>query len=223
MTVLLPILRNGWVKGRSEMKTRISVLLATVLVAGCGNDIKGTYVGGNDSLLGSLTFKDGGKVDVVLINGIGGEGTYEVDGDKVRVTANGQTNELTIGSDDCLHGPIMMGTLCKGEKKAERASASSAGSAPPSSAQSGGGLSGSTFEAAAEGGRMVFQFTDGQTVRVSVLAPGQPEGTGAAVGTYSTSGDQVTITVDGAPERFTLNGNSLTGNFGGEQVTFTRK
>lgn len=50
-----------------------------------------------------------------------------IDGDKVRITANGQTNELTIGSDHCLHGPIMMGTLCKGEKKA---SASGTGSAP---------------------------------------------------------------------------------------------
>jgi len=34
--------------------------------------------------------------DVVLINGVGGEGTYEVDG-------------------DCLRGPLMVGTLCKGE------------------------------------------------------------------------------------------------------------
>lgn len=132
-----------------------------------------------------------------------GRRTYEVDGDKVRVTANGQTNELTIGSDDCLPGPIMMGTLCKGEKKPSAAGASS----EPT-------------------------FTDGQTVKVSALAPGQPEGTGAAVGTYSTSGDQqssvdvgtgVTITVDGSPERFTLNGNTLVGHFAGEQVTFTRK
>jgi hypothetical protein len=105
------------------MKTRLGVLLTVLLCAGCGNDVKGTYVGGRDSLLGSMTFKDDGKVDVVLINGIGGEGTYEVDGDRVRVTANGQTNELTIGSDDCLHGPIMMGTLCKGEKKASASSA----------------------------------------------------------------------------------------------------
>ena len=99
------------------MRTRLFIAGTALLFAACGGGVKGTYVGGSDSLLGSLTFKDGGKVDVVLINGIGGEGTYEVDGDKVRITANGQTNELTIGSDDCLHGPIMMGTLCKGEKK----------------------------------------------------------------------------------------------------------
>jgi hypothetical protein len=200
------------------MNTRIGVLLAVLLCAGCGNDVKGTYVGGRDSLLGSMTFKDDGKVDVVLINGIGGEGTYEVDGDKVRVTANGQSNELTIGSDDCLHGPIMMGTLCQGEKKASVSSA-----APPSSSRSGGGLAGSTFEARNEGGALAFQFTDGETVKVSMLVPGQPEETGAAVGTYRVSGDQVIVNVQGSPETFTLNGNTLIGNFGGEQVTFTRK
>jgi hypothetical protein len=199
------------------MKARFLALGTALLVIGCGGGVKGTYVGGNDSLLGSLTFKDDGKVDVVLINGIGGEGTYEVDGDKVRVTANGQTNELTIASDDCLHGPIMMGTLCKGEKKA------SASSAAPSSSRSGGGLAGSTFEARNEGGALAFQFTDGEEVKVSMRVPGQPEGTGAAVGTYRVSGDQVIVNVQGSPETFTLNGNTLIGHFGGEQVTFTRK
>ena len=204
--------------GRPCRGAGLPVLCAALLIA-CGGGVKGTYVGGNDSLLQSLTFKDGGKVDVVLINGIGGEGTYEVDGDKVRVSANGQTNELTIGSDDCLHGPIMMGTLCKGEKKTSSGSASSA--AP---AKKGGGLAGSTFESTAEGGgKMVFQFADDQTVRISMVAPGAPEGNGAAVGSYSTSGDQVVITVQGDPETFTLNGNTLVGKFGGEPVTFTRK
>ena len=202
------------------MTNRIVALSAAVLLAGCGGGVSGTYVGGNDSFLGSLTFKDGGKVDVVLINGVGGEGTYVVDGDTVRITANGQTNELTIGKDDCLHGQLMVGTLCKGEKKG---SASSTSSAPP--ARSGGGLAGSTFEASPEGGdgKLVFQFTDGQTVRISMIAPGVPDANGAAVGTYSTSGDQVIVTVQGSPETFTLTGNRLIGHFGGEQVTFTRK
>ena len=102
--------------GRPFRGALLPVLSASLLFAACDGGVKGTYVGGNDSLLGSLTFKDGGKVDVVLINGIGGEGTYEVDGDKVRVSANGQTNELTIGSDDCLHGQLMLGTLCKGKQ-----------------------------------------------------------------------------------------------------------
>ena len=87
------------------------------------------------------------------------------------------------------------------------------------------GLGGSTFEATDEGGggRLVIQFTDGQTVTISVLAPGTPDGTGAAVGTYTTSGDQVIVSVQGDPETFTLKGNTLVGTFGGEQVTFKRK
>ncbi|HVG71193.1 MAG TPA: hypothetical protein VM819_09795 [Vicinamibacterales bacterium] len=91
-----------------------AVGLAAVLIAGCGSGVSGTYNGGDDSFLKSMTFKGDGKVDVVLINGVGGEGTYEVDGDKVRVSANGNTNELTIDGD-CLRGPLMVGTLCKGE------------------------------------------------------------------------------------------------------------
>jgi len=89
----------------------------------------------------------------------------------------------------------------------------------------GGGLAGSTFEAKAEegGGRLVIQFTDGQTVKIGVLAPGAPDGIGAAVGTYKTSGDQVIVSVQGDPETFTLKGNTLVGTFGGEQVTFKRK
>ena len=200
------------------MKPHLLIAGAALLFAACGGGVSGTYVGGSDSLLGSLTFKDGGKVDVVLINGIGGEGTYEVDGDKVRITANGQTNELTIGSDKCLHGPIMMGTLCKGGNKAS----ASTTSAPP--ARSGSGLAGSTFESSAEGGgKIVFQFTDGQTVKISIVASGASEGNGAAIGTYKKNGDQVVISVQGDPETFTLTGNTLVGRFGGEPVTFTRK
>ncbi len=95
------------------MKSVICALGAALLLTGCSSGVSGTYVGGDDSFLRSLTFKDGNKVDVVLINGIGGEGTYEVQGDVVRISANGQTNELQIDGD-CLKGPLMVGTLCKG-------------------------------------------------------------------------------------------------------------
>ena len=70
---------------------------------------------------------------------------------------------------------------------------------------------------------MVFQFTDSRTVRVSSLAPGAPEGTGAVEGTYSTIGDQVVIDIQGDAQTFTFNGNTLTGNLGGDQVTFTKR
>jgi len=96
------------------MKRALPLLGAALLVAGCSSGVNGTYLGDDDSFFKSLTFKDGGKVDVVLINGIGGEGTYVVEGDEVRLSANGTTNQLLIDGD-CLKGPLMVGTLCKGE------------------------------------------------------------------------------------------------------------
>lgn len=90
-------------------------VVVAVLIAGCGGGVSGKYVGGEDSLLDSLTFKGDGRVDVTIANGLGGEGTYEVDGEVVRVTANGITHELAIGDDGCLRGALMVGTLCKGD------------------------------------------------------------------------------------------------------------
>jgi hypothetical protein len=96
------------------MKTAFTVLAVALLLVGCGGGVEGTYLGGDDSFLKSMTFKDDSKVDVVLINGVGGEGTFEVDGDTVRVSANGSVTEFAIDGD-CLKGPLMAGTLCKGE------------------------------------------------------------------------------------------------------------
>jgi hypothetical protein len=187
---------------------------AALLLAACSRGIKGTYRGGDDSLLHSLNFKDDGKVDVVIANGIGGEGTYEVDGDVVRITANGQTNELKIGDDGCLHGPLLVGTLCKGERPSGSAAAAPSGG--------GSGLAGSTFEARGNGGVMSLQFTDGRSVRVISAVP-TGGGSGSVEGTYSSIGDQVVIDIQGDAQTFTLNGNTLTGDLDGDQVTFTRK
>ena len=197
------------------MRISIAYLGAALLLAGCSGGVKGTYLGGDDSLLKSMTFKDDNKVDVVLINGIGGEGTFEVDGDKVRVSSNGTTNELTIDGD-CLRGPLMVGTLCKGGQPESSANSGASGGS--------GGLAGSTFEVSGNGGRMALQFVDAQTVRITTVAPGAPVGNGSVEGTYSTIGDQVVITMQGEPATFTLNGNTLTGDLGGGDVmTFTRK
>lgn len=100
--------------GGNEMKRAFAILGAALIVAGCSSGVTGTYLGGDDSFLKSLTFKDDGKVDVVLQNGAGREGTYVVEGDEVRLSADGTTHQLIIDGD-CLNGPFMVGTLCKGE------------------------------------------------------------------------------------------------------------
>ena len=198
------------------MRHLLSILAAALFIAGCGGGVEGTYVGGDDSFLQSMTFKDDNKVDVVLINGIGGEGTFEVDGDTVRVSANGSTTEFTI-DDDCLRGPLMAGTLCKGDAPASSSSDASSGGASRS-----GGLAGSTFEVSGNGGRMAFEFLNGEAVRLVTNVPGA--GSHMSVeGTYSTIGDQVVITMQGQPETFTLSGNTLSGDLDGDRLVFQRK
>lgn len=69
---------------------------------------------------------------------------------------------------------------------------------------------------------MAFEFTDAQTVRVSTAVPGAG-GTGSVEGTYTVTGDQVVITIEGEPEMFTLSGNTLSGELDGDQLTLHRK
>jgi hypothetical protein len=42
-----------------------------------------------------------------------GEGTYEIEGEKVKVTNNGETQLLTIDADGCLDGGRRIGKYCK--------------------------------------------------------------------------------------------------------------
>ncbi len=195
------------------MKHLLAIVGTALFLAGCGGGVTGTYLGGDDSFLKSMTFKDDSKVDVVLINGVGGEGTFEVDGDKVRVSANGNVTEFAIDGD-CLKGPLMAGTLCKGGASSSSGSQASSGG--------GGGLSGSTFEVSGNGGRMAFEFRDSQSVRLVTDVP-EAGASGSIDGSYSTIGDQVVITMQGQPQTFTLDGNTLTGDLDGDRLVFQRK
>jgi hypothetical protein len=42
-----------------------------------------------------------------------GEGTYEIEGEQVKVTNNGETQLLTIDADGCLDGGRRIGKYCK--------------------------------------------------------------------------------------------------------------
>jgi hypothetical protein len=83
--------------------------------AACGGGVEGEYVGKQgESFFDSLTFRSDGKVEVVLI-GVRHEGSYEVDGDHVTITApNGDRNPLRLESNGCLTHPIA-GIYCKSE------------------------------------------------------------------------------------------------------------
>ena len=92
----------------------LPAVLAAVSMSACGGTaLEGTYTGQEGTIIDSLTFKSGGKVDVRLI-GITHEGTYEIDGDTVTVIgADGTRTPLTIASSGCLEGGGLVGTYCK--------------------------------------------------------------------------------------------------------------
>jgi hypothetical protein len=93
-------------------RATIALMFCTVAAA-CGGAVEGEYVGKQgESFFDSLTFRSDGKVEVVLI-GVRHEGSYEVDGDHVTITApNGDRNPLRLESNGCLTHPIA-GTYCK--------------------------------------------------------------------------------------------------------------
>lgn len=90
-------------------------LTVSVFASACGGGagVEGEYVGKKgESFFDSLTFRPDGKVDVVMI-GVRHEGAYEVDGDRVAITApNGQQTLLELDSSGCLTHPVA-GTYCK--------------------------------------------------------------------------------------------------------------
>lgn len=74
-----------------------------VLLAACGSKLSGEYADKSGAV--SYTFESGDKVLMSAI-GIETEGTYEVDGNKVRVENNGQNIIFTILEDGSLKTPF---------------------------------------------------------------------------------------------------------------------
>jgi len=95
---------------REGQKVRIAVVAFLLLVLPGCNPVSGTYTG-NDGMIQSMTF-EGGEVEISTMFGIE-TGTYEVDGDRVHVTVDGDTQTLAIDDEGCLDGGMMIGVLCK--------------------------------------------------------------------------------------------------------------
>ena len=83
-----------------------TALVLCTLAAACGGSVEGEYIGKKgESFFDSLTLRSGGKLDVVMI-GVRHEGTYEVDGDQVIITAsNGQRTPLRRRVERMPHSP----------------------------------------------------------------------------------------------------------------------
>ena len=100
--------------GPISRRLSIAVMLAVILV-GCGRGLSGTYVltDGTGMLFKKLTFTSGNKVELTTIMDSTSEATYEVDGDKIKISAAGETQIFTIDKNKCVVGGGMIGTFCK--------------------------------------------------------------------------------------------------------------
>jgi hypothetical protein len=201
----------------SRTRGSIVALVLCAVAAGCGGaTVEGTYTGKGETIIDTLTFKPGGKVDVTMI-GITHEGAFEIDGRTVTVIApNGTRTPLTIASNGCLEGGGLVGTYCKG------AGASSSSS---SSATSPGALA-AVYEGAAREGHIMLEFNAARKVRLTMTPSGvadAPERVSFDVA-YAVSGDAITVSLPGnEPLMLTRSGNDLEGTLNGETVRFVKR
>jgi len=95
----------------------VLVVVAGVILAGCGGGLSGTYKakGGLGEGFLSLEFKSGNQVFAnVMGNTV--EGTYKIEGDKVIVYVNGKNMAFTLAKDGSLADGPMGATLVKMDK-----------------------------------------------------------------------------------------------------------
>lgn len=203
------------------MTTRRTIVVLSLAALACacgGGSVEGRYVPKGDTFFDSLTLRSDGKVDVVMI-GVRHEGSYEVDGDRVTITApNGQKTPLELDSSGCLTHPIA-GTYCKDGSAPSAASSSGGGSSP-------GGLA-QAYEAQVREGRIALEFNATKKVRVTM----SPSGASSDVpdrmsfdADYEVNGDAITINLPGSERlQLTRTGKDLEGAMNGETVRFVRR
>lgn len=88
-------------------------LLGASMLGGCSRQLSGTYKPTDETfaLIEKIVFTSGDKVEITGM-GMTKEGTYEIDGDRVKITISGETNIFTIAGD-CIDGGGMLGKFCK--------------------------------------------------------------------------------------------------------------
>lgn len=193
-------------------------LTLCVVAAACAGGVEGEYVGKKgESFFDSLTLRSDGKVDVVMI-GVRHEGSYEVDGDQVTITApNGQKTPLKLDSSGCLTHPIA-GTYCKdGSRSSASAEATADEPGPPGT---------ETYEARAREGQIRLEFGAARKARITMVPTGitdSPERMSFDVN-YEVDGNAITVNLPGNERlQLTRAGNDLEGTMNGETVRFVRR
>ena len=191
-----------------------SALLAVVALSGCGGGLNGTYTPSGDGFFEQLTFQSGGTVEITWM-GMTKEGSYEVDGDRVKVTVGGDTQVLRIDGRGCVDGGGLIGRYCKGGSSVVQSDARSGGRSKS--------LAG-TWETETPMGTLTLEFRRGNEVRVSVAgAGGEPE---RREGSYESNGDRVIVRLpEEEPLELVRQGDVLEGpaSFAGTVIRFRRK
>ena len=97
-------------------KTKLFLISLTLglclFITSCGDTLSGTYSGNGEGFFDKLNFTSGTKVDIYFM-GASKEGNYEVSGNKVKITVNGENQLFTIDDKGCLDGGGQIGKYCK--------------------------------------------------------------------------------------------------------------
>ena len=86
-------------KKKNAIMVLVLVMCAVYMLAACGNAAANPLVGKwKDEATGmaSMEFKDDGTANIYFMDQLAGSGTYTIDGDKISMTASGQTETGTF-------------------------------------------------------------------------------------------------------------------------------
>lgn len=205
--------------GLSSFARCAAIALTIGTLAGCGSKVDGTYVPeGGAGLISSITFKSGGKCELTGL-GMTKEGTYEIEGNKIKLTVSGETNILTMDDQGCIDGGGIIGKFCKSAAKSSGGASAKGGSS--SSGKSGGAPSGLYECNVPDGTKFTLEFSAGGKCKMTMIDHGQPDVTD---GNWTLNGDDIMIQSDqGMPMNLKRNGPSLVADMGGMQMTFVKK
>ena len=96
------------------MKKLIKYLAISMLILSCSNStLQGEYIAQDFSVIHKFKFLSGGKVEIsnMMKTSIG---KYALEGNKVTITANGNSILLILSNDhNCLDSQSMLGVYCK--------------------------------------------------------------------------------------------------------------
>jgi hypothetical protein len=184
-----------------------TIIMVAVSLTGCGDTLNGTYSGAGQGFLDKLTFMSDGTVEVTFMQ-MTKEGTYAIDGKKVKITLGDDTHVLTLDDRGCLDGGGMLGIYCTNGGGGRRIA-------------TGSGLLG-VYKAGDSEASIMLDFQNGQKVRVTIAEAGGGKGT--AEGAYEINGQRITLTVPGGmPLVLTHRGEMLEGSLDGHSIKFVKR